>query len=377
MTMPAAPSRRLSRRRALLALPAAALAACATRPAPADLDPHGRRLDPPPPPPPAAAPTMALPDPAPATWPPPVKVALLWTADGGADRFARPTGLALGPGGEVYVADADRDRVVVLDRAGRVARAWGGPGGDAGQFRFRRRDVCPDADPNQCEADLGGALAVATDGVVYVADYGNSRVQAVDGAGQPLAVWGGEGDGPGQLRQPRGIAVDAAGRVCVSDSENHRVQVFDQAGRPLAAWGRKGAAADAFFRPGALAADRRGVLYVADLWNARIGRRDAEGRPLPEWPAAADLMLAAVAVSRPSGLALDGDGRVYLAGGGPYVQQFDAYGQPRLRWRDDWQGRVRLQQPAGVAVDGEGDIYVADAGGHGVVKFRVLTPVDR
>ena len=130
-------------------------------------------------------------------------------------------------------------------------------------------------------------------------------------------------------------------------------------------------------KPGALAADAHGNVIITDLYNGRICRRDADGRPLPEWSLTADLLFADVAVSRPSGLALDGAGNIFMAGGGPHVQQFDGAGRPLLRWRADWQGQLMLEHPSGVAVDSHGDVYVADAQANRVSKFRILTATDR
>ena len=65
-------------------------------------------------------------------------------------------------------------------------------------------------------------------GDVYVSDgYGNSRVHKYDPKGRLLLSWGEPGTDPGCFNIPHNIATDAEGLVYVADRENHRVQVFD------------------------------------------------------------------------------------------------------------------------------------------------------
>jgi DNA-binding beta-propeller fold protein YncE len=50
--------------------------------------------------------------------------------------------------------------------------------------------------------------------------------QVFSADGQFLAKWGSEGSGDGQFRGPGDIAVNASGNVYVAEWGNHRVQVF-------------------------------------------------------------------------------------------------------------------------------------------------------
>jgi DNA-binding beta-propeller fold protein YncE len=68
-------------------------------------------------------------------------------------------------------------------------------------------------------------------GDLYISDgYGNSRVHKYDPKGRPLFSWGEPGTDPGCFNIPHNIATDAEGLVYVADRENHRVQVFDAKG---------------------------------------------------------------------------------------------------------------------------------------------------
>lgn len=124
----------------------------------------------------------------------------------GPGQLARPRGLALGPAGEVVVADSCNHRLQIFAPDGRFLRSIGHAGQGPGEFNYPYK------------------VAVAANGDLFVAEFGNHRVQRLNWSGQPIALWGRVGRGPGCLAQPWGVAVDAAGRVYVADTENHRIQ---------------------------------------------------------------------------------------------------------------------------------------------------------
>jgi DNA-binding beta-propeller fold protein YncE len=98
-------------------------------------------------------------------------------------------------------------------------------------------------------------------GDLYISDgYGNSRIHKYDPAGRHLLSWGEPGTDPGCFNIPHNIATDADGLVYVADRENHRVQVFDGKGRFQGQLNN-------LHRPCGLFADRRngGRLYVGEL----------------------------------------------------------------------------------------------------------------
>ncbi len=103
--------------------------------------------------------------------------------------------------------------------------------------------------------------ALSPGGDLYVSDgYGNSRVHKYDPTGRHLHSWGAPGTDPGCFNVPHNLATDADGLVYVADRENHRVQVFDGKGQYLAQLSN-------LHRPCGLFAERRdgGLLYVGEL----------------------------------------------------------------------------------------------------------------
>jgi sugar lactone lactonase YvrE len=130
-----------------------------------------------------------------------------WGSEGDAPgQFARARALALGPDGNLYVADACNHRIQVFTRDGALVRTFGEPGTGPGHLQY----------PYD--------LAFNKDGVLYVAEYGNHRIQKLSATGESLGAWGGPGHGPGQLHCPWALAIDSKGRLHVLDTENHRVQ---------------------------------------------------------------------------------------------------------------------------------------------------------
>ena len=165
-----------------------------------------------------------------------------------------PVALAADRGGALYVADADRDRVLVLDFSGRYVRSLGGFGVGAGSFR-----------------GLAG-LAVGPGGELVTAERTGARLQRLDAAGNPLAAW------PLPVRPGRGrlaVAVDDSMRIAVADEVSGRLWLFDLAGRLLAA--RTGLSS-----PRALAFAPDGTLLVAEGTAGWVRRFELDpGRTAP------------------------------------------------------------------------------------------------
>jgi sugar lactone lactonase YvrE len=163
-----------------------------------------------------------------------------------ADQVGRvdPVALAADRGGALYLADADRDRVLAFDFAGRFLRTLGGFGARPGSFR-----------------GLSG-LATAPRGGLITAERVNARVQHLDAAGRVAASWPlAVARGPGALA----VAVDDSGRVAVADEASGRLWLFDADGRALATLA-------GLARPRALAFAPDGTLLVAEAARGEVRR---------------------------------------------------------------------------------------------------------
>jgi hypothetical protein len=125
------------------------------------------------------------------------------------------------------------------------------------------------------------ALALASDGTLYVCDSGNHRIRALSPDRTVSTVIGG-GAGAAALRYPSGLALAKDGTLYISDTGNHRICRFKGGQLSTLAGGKPGkadgAGVNAAFRyPGPVTVDGSGALWVADVGNQAIRRVDANG----------------------------------------------------------------------------------------------------
>ncbi len=180
-------------------------------------------------------------------------------------------------------------------------------------------------------------------GVVFVADAGdNNRIlyRGLDGGFQLLAG-GREGfaDGMGAhaaFNTPSGIALDRHGNLYVADTGNHAIRKVTPQGQvtTLAGNGSPGfadgpAAQARFDGPMGVAVDADGRVYVADTWNDRIR-------------------------------VIEPDGRVRTLAGGE-----------RPGWQDGAGVQARFDTPTDLAFDAHGNLWVADLQNN---ALRTVTP---
>jgi DNA-binding beta-propeller fold protein YncE/4-amino-4-deoxy-L-arabinose transferase-like glycosyltransferase len=173
----------------------------------------------------------------------------------------------------------------------------------------------------------------------------------MEGFGEVALVtsWGGRGDGPGQFEEPRGVAVSLEGVVYVADTSNGRIQVFDMDGEFLGQWGQEMLA-----EPFDLAVDREGKVYVLDPGHDRLFVFSPGGRLQSQWGGDWGLF-------DPRGLDVDQDGYIYITNtGASVVLKISPQGQVVARYGSPGYGEGQLNQPTDVAVDGEGNLYVVD-----------------
>ena len=121
-----------------------------------------------------------------------------------------PSCVAIHENGDIYVGSYDH-HMYVFDLSGHLKNTFGRYGSGNGQFN----------------KPLGISIIGE---VMYIADYGNHRIQKLTTGGKFLHKFGKEGSGQGQFRFPRGVVVDSKNRVIVSDMYKNRVQVFSQYG---------------------------------------------------------------------------------------------------------------------------------------------------
>jgi len=159
---------------------------------------------------------------------------------------------------------------------------------------------------------------------------------------------------PGQLSQPRGLALDKDGNVYVADFGNDRVQKFDAGFGFQKEWGAHGDLPSQFKQPGDIAVAPDGDVYVADTWNQRIQVFSPDGEYKKEW---ADKYYG------PRGIAVGPSGAVYLADTGNHkIRRFNKDGTEEIAWGSLGKEPGQFTEPVGIAVDKSGMVYVVDNG---------------
>ena len=117
------------------------------------------------------------------------------------------------------------------------------------------------AGTDQSHFDRPNDVLVAPDGSIFVADghnpTGNNRIMKFAADGTFLLEWGTTGGDNGEFREPHALAMDSQGRLFVADRYNNRLQLFDQEGTHLANWSQ-------FSRLSGIFIDKNDVLYAAD-----------------------------------------------------------------------------------------------------------------
>lgn len=242
-------------------------------------------------------------------------------AEGAAARdspLGTPDGIVLDGRGGLLLSDLGNQRISRVDLAG---------GGIRTVYQAR---------PGQGLDWAPGALALDRSGRLWVADVRGDRVLRFDpGEDQPVVVAGGGGLGDGgpareaRLGHPGRVALDRRGNLYVSDALTHRVRrvaaasgrISTVAGTGIAGYNGDDVPAERaqLNYPGGLAVDGEGRLYIADYYNHRVRRVDPEsgrittvaGTGLPQGGAPAG-PAGEVSLLNPHALSLDGRGGLLI-----------------------------------------------------------------
>ncbi len=304
--------------------------------------------------------------------------------NGTSAQFASPMGVAVDADGNVYVADQKNHKIKKISEAGLVSTLAGS-------------GVKGDADGTGADAQFDNPSDVAVDasGNVYVADLQNQKIRKItaDGLVTTLAGSGIEGDvdGPGasaQFDAPLGIAVDASGNVYVADADNYKIRIITPAGEvsTLAGNGIEGdvngtGSAARFRGTRGVAVDANGNVYVADANNHKIKRITPAGE-VSTFAGSGDSgdgegIGTAAQLNRPSDVAVDADGNVYVADlQNEKIRKITSAGavstlagNGRRGDTDGSAALARFNAPNGVTVDASGNVYVADTNNHKIRKM--------
>ncbi len=181
--------------------------------------------------------------------------------DIGLGEIQMPSDIAVGPGGEIFIADSLANTVLAYDASGTFLRSFSTWGSE--QLAFP------------------AAIAIATRGGVnelYVSDQGNGRIVVftLDGSflrtfGSKLESEGGAGDG--KFGKAQSLVFDAQMHLHVVDAYKNNVQILDPAdGSYLGTYGSFGKGPGEFNLPLDSVITSEGEVLITNSGNARIER---------------------------------------------------------------------------------------------------------
>jgi uncharacterized protein (TIGR03437 family) len=339
-----------------------------------------------------------------------------YAGDGGPPslaEFSQPFGLWF-VNGNLYISDQVNDRIRYVTGGNMSTLAGDGSSGYAGDGS------------TATNAELFSPIGAITDasGNLYIADTQNNVIRIVYVVNQlyglnttqgNIATWAGSnalgagytGDGSGavsaQLNAPSSLAFDSAGNLYICDSGNNviRIMYTTNQSQPQGNistfagdsnpdyFGDGGPALGAeMYHPTAILFDPAGNMYIADTMNNRVRIINTSGiintyAGNGNAGYSGDGALAVNAeLYRPSGLALDAAGNLYIAdsfnnvvrvvlpngliytvAGTGGVAGYTGDGGPATQ--------AELNYPTGLAFDNSGDLIVADTNNS---LIRQLTP---
>jgi sugar lactone lactonase YvrE len=239
----------------------------------------------------------------------------------------QPWGVTVDPAGNLFIADTFNHRILRVDAITQAVTTAAGNG------------TAPD-DPTSAAGDGGAATsaqlnrphAVAFDvsGNMYIPDTGDNRIRMVDTTGK-ITTFAGTGavgfsaDGTAaasaEMWAPSGVIVDVAQNVYISDTQNNAVRKINAITKKIYTVVQTGKLRDVFngtlytnnlYGPIGLALDGNGNLYIADYFYMRIREIQSNVGLLDFTAAAVRAGSTSTQPSAPANIEVENDGNATL-----------------------------------------------------------------
>ena len=232
----------------------------------------------------------------------------------GAGLIIQPHGMDVDAEGNVWVTDTGRNdemgyqvikfspEVNVLMKLGTVSGKGDGPDSFNGPSDVL---IAPNSDIFVAVGHLGRG--------------DDNRIAKFASDGSFIKSWGKTGKGVDEFHDPHALAMDSNGRLYVGDRYNNRIQIYSQDGEYIATWTQ-------FSRPSGLYIDRNDFLYSADSesntrrnpgWKRGIRIGSVSDGLVIAFIPDTELMPDGSGTSGAEGVAVDRRGGIYGAEVGP------------------------------------------------------------
>ena len=208
-------------------------------------------------------------------------------------KFGYPAGICFDNSRTIFVADSDINRIQLFNEEGKYKSKFGGKGSANSQL-FSPRGLSLDSDGNIIVAHLkkeikifspkgkfvrkiGGPRSfsspvhcVQCNEYLIVSDYHEHCIKVFDREGNYQYQFGKQGEGNGEFKYPRCLAVNKSGHLLVCDSGNHRIQIFELDGKFIGKFGTQGRHLGELNCPYSVGVLSNGRIVVCDSHNNRI-----------------------------------------------------------------------------------------------------------
>ena len=231
-------------------------------------------------------------------------------------------------------------------------------------------------------------FVIASSGIMYVVDYNNNAIRAIDTSGNVTTLAGGAGAGSAngqgsaaQFNQPTSIAIGGNGNLYVADSANSAIRMVDLSGNVTTVLNTP-------VQPNYVAVDSsNNIVFTNSTYNS-VYSYDSSGnlryninsgsRGFADGPSVYALF------NNPQGLCIGSDGTAYIADmSNQRIRAIDVTGNVRTiagnggqSWQDDFAntGLPYFNNPSRISIDSAGTyLYITDPGNNAIRRYSFAT----
>ena len=178
--------------------------------------------------------------------------------------FERAHGLRIDGEDNIWATDVASNLAYKFDPDGRLQMVLGVKGHSGEWHPFGHLRLLHE--PNEAVVGPSGDIFV-----LQGHGKAESLVLKFDHDGNFIKSWGGKGSGPGQLNLPHSLVFDAQGLLYIADRNNARIQVFDADGNYIREWQQPGTPCGLF-----MGADQH--IWLAHGHAGQIMKLDLNGK---------------------------------------------------------------------------------------------------
>ena len=191
--------------------------------------------------------------------------------------------------------------------------------------------------------------------IVYIAEYRGHRIHKLTTGGEFLGTFGEEGTGMGQFDSPCDMQISQEGMVYVADRDNSRIQVFHSDWTVSHIIDGQVSGDSSFTHPEGISLDLCGNVHVTGDGSNSVTVFSASGQFVYKYDQ--------TQLKRPTGIAIDSAGYSLVVN---YHSRSLAIFDPSGEFVHSIEG---FNDPFGVSVSPDGSVWVADGSNNRLVKF--------